>query len=125
MFDLLFSFLEIYVKDLNNLNSNLNNICNDRLNNIYADSSHAYPLICKDIQAGQISIEQAVKAAVANGFFNTNGAYIGLIIHGSWEFYTAIAVNDAKYISVLIHGYSGEIHQLVWSGGELVNHRVL
>lgn len=110
---------------ISSLNSNLNNICNDRLNNIYADASHAYPLICKDIQAGQISIEQAVKAAVANGFFNTNGAYIGLIIHGSWEFYTAIAVNDAKYISVLIHGYSGEIHQLVWSGGELVNHRIL
>lgn len=107
------------------LNSNLNNICNDRINNIYADSSHAYPLICKDIQAGQVTVEQAVKDAVANGFFSTNGAYIGLIIHGSWEFYTAIAVNDAKYISVLIHGYSGEIHQLVWSGGELVNHRVL
>lgn len=101
------------------------NINSDRLNNIYADSSHAYPLICKDIQASQVTIEQAVKDAAANGFFNANGAYIGLIIHGSWEFYTAIAVNDAKYISVLIHGYSGEIHQLVWSGGELVNHRVL
>lgn len=110
---------------ISSLNSNLNNICNDRLNNIYADSSHAYPLICKDIQAGQATIEQAVKDAVANGFFSTNGAYIGLIIHGSWEFYTAISVNDAKYISVLIHGYSGEIHQLVWSGGELINHRVL
>lgn len=110
---------------VSSLNSNLNNICNDRINNIYADSSHAYPLICKDIQAGQVTIEQAVKDAVANGFFNTNGAYIGLIIHGSWEFYTAIAVNEAKYISVFIHGYSGGIHQLVWSGGELVNHRVL
>lgn len=110
---------------VNSLNSSLVNINSDRLNNIYADSSHAYPLICKDIQAGQVTVEQAVKDAVANGFFSTNGAYIGLIIHGSWEFYTAIAVNDAKYISVLIHGYSGEIHQLVWSGGELVNHRVL
>lgn len=110
---------------ISSLNSNLNNICNDRLNNIYADSSHAYPLICKDIQTGQATIEQAVKDAVANGFFNANGAYIGLIVHGSWEFYTAISVNDAKYISVLIHGYSGEIHQLVWSGGELINHRVL
>ena len=111
---------------INSLNSSLVNINSDRLNNIYADSSHAYPLICKDIQAGQVTtIEQAVKDAAANGFFNANGAYIGLIIHGSWEFYTAIAVNDAKYISVLIHGYSGEIHQLVWSGGELVNHRVL
>lgn len=110
---------------INSLNSSLVNINSDRLNNIYADSSHVYPLICKDIQAGQVTVEQAVKDAVANGFFSTNGAYIGLIIHGSWEFYTAIAVNDAKYISVLIHGYSGEIHQLVWSGGELVNHRVL
>ena len=110
---------------INSLNSSLVNINSDRLNNIYADSSHAYPLICKDIQAGQVTIEQAVKDAAANGFFNANGTYIGLIIHGSWEFYTAIAVNDAKYISVLIHGYSGEIHQLVWSGGELVNHRVL
>mgnify|MGYP004519161903 CR=1 FL=1 len=110
---------------INSLNSSLVNINSDKLNNIYADSSHAYPLICKDIQAGQVTIEQAVKDAVANGFFNANGAYIGLIIHGSWEFYTAIAVNDAKYISVLVHGYSGEIHQLVWSGGELVNHRIL
>lgn len=110
---------------INSLNSSLVNINSDRLNNIYADSSHAYPLICKDIQAGQVTIEQAVKDAAANGFFNANGAYIGLIIHGSWEFYTAIAVNDAKYISVLVHGYSGEIHQLVWSGGELVNHRIL
>ena len=101
------------------------NINSDRLNNIYADSSHAYPLICKDILTGQMSTEQAVIDAVTNGFFNTNGAYIGLIIHGSWEFYTAIAVNDAKYISVLIHDYSGEIHQLVWSGGKLVNHRIL
>lgn len=110
---------------ISTLNSSLVNINSDRLNNIYADSSHAYPLICKDIQAGQVTIEQAVKDAAANGFFNANGAYIGLIIHGSWEFYTAIAVNDAKYISVLIHGYSGGIHQLVWSGGELVNHRIL
>lgn len=107
------------------LNSNLDNIKNNRINNIYANSSHAYPLICKDILTGQVSTEQAVIDAVANGFFNKNGAYIGLIIHGSWEFYTAISVNDAKYISVLIHNYSGEIHQLVWSGGELVNHRVL
>lgn len=110
---------------INSLNSSLVNINSDRLNNIYANSSHAYPLICKDIQAGQVTTEQAVIDAVTNGFFNANGAYIGLIIHGSWEFYTAIAVNDAKYISVLIHNYSGEIHQLVWSGGELVKHRVL
>ena len=101
------------------------NINSDRLNNIYADASHAYPLICKDIQAGQVTTEQAVKDAVANGFFNANGAYIGLIVHGSWEFYTAISVNNAKYISVLTHYYTGEIHQLVWSGGELVNHRIL
>lgn len=101
------------------------NINSDRLNNIYADSSHAYPLICKDIQTGQMSTEQAVINAVTNGFFSTNGAYIGLIIHGSWEFYSAISVNNAKYISVLTHYYTGEIHQLVWSGGELVNHRVL
>ena len=117
--------LNAHDNSINSLNSSLVNINSDRLNNIYADSSHVYPLICKDIQAGQVTVEQAVKDAVANGFFSTNGAYIGLIIHGSWEFYTAIAVNDAKYISVLIHGYSGEIHQLVWSGGELVNHRVL
>lgn len=110
---------------ISTLNSSLVNINSDRLNNIYADSSHVYPLICKDIQAEQVTTEQAVKDAVANGFFNTNGAYIGLIVHGSWEFYTAISVNDAKYISVLTHYYSGEIHHLVWSGGELVNHRVL
>ena len=98
---------------------------NDRLNNIYANSSHAYPLICKDIQAGGVTLEQAVTDAVTNGFFSLDGAYVGLIIHGSWEFYTAISVNNAKYISVLTHYYSGEIHQLVWSGGELVNHRIL
>ena len=117
--------LNAHDNSINSLNSSLVNINSDRLNNIYADSSHAYPLICKDILTGQMSTEQAVIDAVTNGFFNTNGAYIGLIIHGSWEFYTAIAVNDAKYISVLIHDYSGEIHQLVWSGGKLVNHRIL
>lgn len=126
------SFLTTIVDSLNKVvvkcrknSSDISTVNDTKINNIYADSSHAYPLICKDIQAGQVTVEQAVKDAVANGFFSTNGAYIGLIIHGSWEFYTAIAVNDAKYISVLIHGYSGEIHQLVWSGRELVNHRVL
>lgn len=110
---------------VSSLNSNLTNICNDKINNIYANSSHAYPLICKDILTGQVSTEKAVVDAVANGFFNTDGAYIGLIVHGSWEFYTAISVNDAKYISVLIHNYSGEIHQLVWLDGKLTNHRIL
>ena len=110
---------------VSSLNSNLYNINNNRINNIYANSSHAYPLICKDILTGQVSTEQAVKDAVANGFFNSDGAYIGLIMHGSWEFYSAISVNNAKYISVLTHYYSGEIHQLVWSEGELVNHRIL
>lgn len=117
--------LNAHDNSINSLNSSLVNINSDRLNNIYADSSHAYPLICKDILAEQITLEQAVKDAVANGFFSSDGAYVGLIIHGGWEFYSAISVNNAKYISVLTHYYSGEIHQLVWSGGELVNHRVL
>lgn len=100
------------------LNANLTNIENYRINNIYAESSHIRPFICKDINAGSVTLEQALKNAVSTRFFESDGAYCGLIMHGSWAFYNAIAVNNGAYISILVHSYyNTNIYHFIWSAG--------
>lgn len=100
------------------LNTNLTNINSNRINNVYADASHIRPFICKDI-SGSGTLEQALRTAVSEDFFAKDGAYCGLVMHGSWGFYNAIAVNNSAYISILVHTYyNHNLYHFIWTNSE-------
>lgn len=62
---------------------------------------------------------------MAQGKFDSDGSYMGLIMHGSWEVYTAIVVNHSQYASFLIHGYSAKVYHIVYISGEYYSMREL
>lgn len=96
MFDLLFSFLEIYVKDLNNLNSNLDNISK------YAYSTTGWADVFKqmgamnDIGVGMTNLHNAINTTYSSsGVYDVdaNGPVLGVVLmRTSAEFYSGLIV---------------------------------